>query len=212
MDASAPARPLFVTDDPDLLDDLLRLAAAAGVEATVAHHAAQAVPDWTRAPLVVVGTDLLPAAAELDLGPRRQVLVVGRGTGSREGPVWEAALRVGAGAVLSLPGDESRLAGLLAESAHGRAERSPVVSVLGGRGGAGASLLALALVMAVQRAGMHGALVDADPLGSGLDALLGHEEAVGDRWGDLVARQGRLNCSALRARLPSVRGAAVVTW
>ena len=30
-------RPLLVTADPDLLDDLLRLAAAAGVETQVAH-------------------------------------------------------------------------------------------------------------------------------------------------------------------------------
>ncbi|QBI51985.1 septum site-determining protein Ssd [Streptomonospora litoralis] len=212
MDPSAPARPLLVTHDTELLDDLLRLAAAAGVEPTVAHHAAQAVPEWARAPLIVVGADLLSAAAALDPDPRRHVVVAGRGADAREGPVWEAALRVGAEAVLSLPADESRLAGLLTESAHGRAELSPVVSVVGGRGGAGASLLALALAMAAQRRGLHAALVDADPLGSGLDTLLGSEDVAGDRWGDLVGRQGRLNWPALRARLPDVRGAALVTW
>ncbi|GAB3453583.1 septum formation initiator [Streptomonospora sediminis] len=212
MNTPAPARPLFVTDDPDLLDDLLRLAAAAGVEATVAHHAAQAVPEWQRAPLVVVGTDLLSAAAELDPAPRRHVVAAGLGAGARGTHVWESALRAGAEAVLSLPHDESRLAGLLTESAHARAGHSPVVSVVGGRGGAGASLLALALALAAQRAGLHSALIDADPLGSGLDAQLGREQAPGDRWGDLLAREGRLNWAALRARLPAVCGTPLVTW
>ncbi|MDT0304036.1 septum site-determining protein Ssd [Streptomonospora wellingtoniae] len=212
MDPSAPARPLLVTEDPRLLDDLLRLAAAAGVEATVAHHAAQAVPEWDRAPLVVVGADLLPALARLAPEPRRHVLVAGLGDSVHGAEAWEAALRVGAGAVLSLPADESRLAGLLTDSAHARAGRAPVVAVVGGRGGAGASLLAIALALSARRAGLQSALVDADPLGGGLDALLGREEAPGDRWGDLVARQGRLNWSALRSRLPDVCGAALVTW
>ncbi|GAA4958262.1 septum formation initiator [Streptomonospora halophila] len=212
MDPSAPARPLLVTEDPRLLDDLLRLAAAAGVEATVAHHAAQVAPEWDRAPLVVVGADLLPALARLEPEPRRHVLVAGLGDSARGSAAWEAALRVGAGAVLSLPADESRLAGLLTDSAHAGAGRAPVVAVVGGRGGAGASLFALALALSARRAGLQSALVDADPLGSGLDALLGREEAPGDRWGDLVARQGRLNWSALRSRLPDVRGAALVTW
>ncbi|MUL39590.1 P-loop NTPase [Streptomonospora sp. PA3] len=212
MTLSAPARPLLVTDDPRLLDDLLRLAAAAGVEATVAHHAAQAVPEWARAPLVVVGTDLLPALAKLDLEPRRHVLVAGIGPEAGGTEVWEAALRAGAQAVLSLPADESRLAGLLTESAHARAGRSPVVSVVGGRGGAGASVLAIALALSARRSGLRSALVDADPCGSGLDTLLGCEEAAGDRWGDLVAREGRLNWSALRSRLPDLGGVALVTW
>ncbi|MFD0776817.1 histidine kinase, partial [Streptomonospora algeriensis] len=105
MDASAPARPLFVTDDPRLLDDLLRLSAAAGVEATVAHHTAQAITEWNRASLVVVGTDLLSALARLDPEPRRHVLVAGPGAHPHGAEVWEAALRAGAEAVLSLPAD-----------------------------------------------------------------------------------------------------------
>ena len=48
-------RPLIITDDQELLDDLLRVAAAAGVEVDVAHAAAHARPYWTPAPLVVVG-------------------------------------------------------------------------------------------------------------------------------------------------------------
>jgi hypothetical protein len=50
-------RPLVLTTDPSLLDELLRLAAAAGAEPDVADHVAAAVPLWRDAPLVVVGLD-----------------------------------------------------------------------------------------------------------------------------------------------------------
>ncbi|MBV2366787.1 septum site-determining protein Ssd [Streptomonospora nanhaiensis] len=210
MDTTAPARPLFVTDHAELLDDLLRLAAAAGVEATVAHHPAHAAAEWARAPAVVVGADLLQAACDLGLRPRPHVVVAV--LGGADTAVWEAALRLGAESVLRLPDDESRLSGVLADSAHARPGRGRVVSVVGGRGGAGASVLAVALALAGRRADLDSALVDTDPLGCGLDLLLGAEHADGARWGDLVGREGRLNWTALRAALPRVHGITLVTW
>ncbi|WP_338022684.1 hypothetical protein [Allosalinactinospora lopnorensis] len=139
--APPPRRPLLVTDEPALLDDLLRLAAAATVEVAVAHVAAHAGREWPRAPLVVVGTDLLPALAELEPDRRSDVIVAGRDLADSEGadPAWNAALRIGARTMLSLPRDETLMAELFAESVETRTVRSRVVSVIGGRGGAGAS-------------------------------------------------------------------------
>ncbi len=208
-------RPLLVTNDPALLDDLLRLAAAAGVEANVAHAATHAGRDWTVAPLVVVGTDLLPSFAALEPERRDDVVVAGtetRGAPEPAGPSWDAALRVGAHTVLSLPRDEAHLTELLAEATETRTTRSRVVSIIGGRGGAGASLLAVALALAGQRAGQQVALVDADPHGSGLDLLLGQEHAEGARWGDLLARQGRMSWPSLRQALPTTCGVTLVAW
>lgn len=56
---SAPIapRPLIVTTDAELLDELVRLAAAAGVEPEVAPDAVAARRRWTAAPMVLVGTD-----------------------------------------------------------------------------------------------------------------------------------------------------------
>ncbi|MDA8370195.1 MAG: CpaE-like family protein [Nocardiopsaceae bacterium] len=210
-----PPRPLLVTDDPDLLDDLLRLAAAAAVETTVAHSAALAGRDWPRAPLIVVGTDLLPSMVELDPAPHTRVVVAARGDtpyARPDSPAWEAALRIGARTVLSLPDDEARLADLFADSAETRPGRSPVISVIGGRGGAGASLFAIAMALAGRRAGLCTALIDADPLGGGLDLLIGQEHAQGTRWGDLLAREGRMNWSALSTALPAARGCTLLTW
>ena len=62
------SRPLLITADPLLLDDVVRLAAAAGVEVTVREdpHASA----WSRAPIVFVGDDVLVTAAARAL-PRR---------------------------------------------------------------------------------------------------------------------------------------------
>ncbi|MGH3717204.1 MAG: hypothetical protein ACRDT4_27635, partial [Micromonosporaceae bacterium] len=49
------ARPLLITADGRLLDDLLRLGALAGTELQVAPDPAAARPLWRDAPLVLVG-------------------------------------------------------------------------------------------------------------------------------------------------------------
>ncbi|ASU81902.1 hypothetical protein CDO52_03090 [Nocardiopsis gilva YIM 90087] len=215
MDVPTAPRPLVITDAPELLDDLLRLAAAAAIDVTVAHTTAHAGRDWSQAPLIVAGADLLPALADLEPEPHLNVVAAGR-DGLRyaapDHPVGTAARRVGARAVFSLPHDEAALAELFAESSRPRAGRAPVVSVIGGRGGAGASLLAIALALGGARAGLCTALIDADPLGVGLDVLLGEEHAEGGRWGDLLAREGRMDWSAVRGALPVVRGLSLLTW
>ena len=52
-----PARPLIITADPRLLDDLLRCAAAAGVEPEVHADPGPARVSWTAAPIVLLGRD-----------------------------------------------------------------------------------------------------------------------------------------------------------
>ncbi|MEU8530752.1 hypothetical protein AB0C77_35000, partial [Streptomyces sp. NPDC048629] len=51
------AGPLIVTEDVALLDDLLRLCAAAGAEPEVHHAVPEHRPSWDEAPLVLVGDD-----------------------------------------------------------------------------------------------------------------------------------------------------------
>ncbi|MFC7590675.1 septum site-determining protein Ssd [Nonomuraea antimicrobica] len=84
--------------------------------------------------------------------------------------------------------------------------------MIGGRGGAGASVLAACMALRASADRLRTLLVDADPLGGGIDALLGHEEASGARWGDLVAREGRINSSALQAALPAFGDLAVLSF
>ena len=48
-------RPLLVSGDPELIDDVLRLAAANGVEVHLATDAEAARSHWALAPMVLVG-------------------------------------------------------------------------------------------------------------------------------------------------------------
>ncbi|MDA2808225.1 septum site-determining protein Ssd [Nocardiopsis suaedae] len=206
------SRPLLATDDPELLDDLLRLAAAASVEVDVAASAGAALRDWARAPLVVVGGDLLAAVADLEPPPHPHALAAVAPPDPGAPAPEPDALRAGVRALLRLPGDEARLTDLLADAGRERVGPCPVVAAVGGRGGAGASVLAAALAMAGVRAGLRTALVDADPLGPGLDLVCGGDGLVGTRWGGLLAREGRMSWPALSGVLPQVRGCPVVTW
>ncbi|GHH71728.1 septum formation initiator [Streptosporangium violaceochromogenes] len=194
-------RPLVVTDDHDLLDDLLRVAAAAGAELDVAHAPAHARPHWNRAPLVVVGSDMADALAATEPPPRHRVLLVTRTPDDPD--MWRRCVAVGAQAVLDLPAAERRLVGEFADLVEPTARAGHVVCVVGGRGGAGASVLATSLALSASRQSLRTLLVDADPLGGGLDVLLGQEAAKGARWPDLVAREGRVSFTALQAALPT---------
>ncbi|NKZ75072.1 hypothetical protein GS934_16065, partial [Rhodococcus hoagii] len=53
-------------------------------------------------------------------------------------------------------------------------------------------------------------LLDADPLGSGLDLLLGVERAPGLRWSGLAVEGGRVLADALHAALPAQAGVSVL--
>lgn len=197
-------RPLLATDDPELLEDLLRLAAAASTEVDVARGADHALRLWARSPLAVVGTDLSSALRNADAPPHRRLVIVSRAPANTT-PHQPGLLR--------LPHDEAELTSLLAEAAtHSRAP-APIVSVVGGRGGAGASLLTVALALAGARAGRTTALLDTDPLGCGADLYLGCDDTGRDTgWGDLVNRQGRMRWHDLRPGLPGTTGVSVLTW
>lgn len=204
-----PRRPLVVTGDPDLLDDLLRLTAAAGVEPDVATDAGAARRSWAGAAVVLVGDDLAPAVAAGRPVRRPGVVVVG--TDLDDAGIWRRALDVGAENVVVLPDGQSWLVERLADAAEGSAG-GLVACVLGGRGGAGATTLAVALALAGQRRGLGVTLVDADPLGGGIDLVLGAEQAVGLRWPDLAGTRGRVSPATLRAALPSPQGLTVLSW
>lgn len=61
-----PGRPLIVTEDADLLDDLLRLCAAAGATPEVHHGVPEPRGNWEAAPLVWSATTQHAACAAPD--------------------------------------------------------------------------------------------------------------------------------------------------
>lgn len=205
----ATQRPLLISADADLIDDAVRLAAANGVEVHLATDVAAARARWPLAALVLVGADVADDVATARLPRRRGVIVVTRTSGERP---WSTAVAIGAEEVAQLPDDERWLIDRLADSAEGPHRDGQVVAVMGTGAGAGASTFAAALAITAAAQRLRVLLVDADPLGGGLDLLLGLEDTPGVRWPDLVETRGRLASTALDEALPHVEGVAVLSW
>lgn len=202
-------RPLLLTANPDALDELLRLAATAGVEVDVAPDVGAARRWWPTAPVVVVGADLVDRCSDSRLGRRPGVVILGDDLD--DGSIWQRAVEVGAEQVVFLPDAEEWLVGVLADSVEQRSGDGLLVAVLGGRGGAGATTLSCALALTAVRRGLTTLLVDGDPLGGGIDLVFGGELADGLRWPELGQSRGRLQGTVLADALPRFEGLAVLS-
>ena len=195
-------RPLLITADPLLLDDVVRLAAAAGAEMTVREEPSASA--WSRAPLVLVGDDVLDAALSRALPRRDGVIIVRRGAGrfddSTPAATWQGAVALGAEHVAELPEAGRWVVDRLAQSADVMLAGGPVISCVPGVGGAGATTLAAILAREAR-----GLLVDIDPYGPAIPV------DGGVRWPDLADTRGRIPPGSLRTALPSVHGTHVLT-
>jgi secretion/DNA translocation related CpaE-like protein len=210
VDLDHGGAPLIVTADDMLLDDLLRLAAAVGVTPEVVHDPSQFRASWASAPLVLVGADVAPTLGRLDPVRRADVFVVTEDAGRAD--VWQHALAIGADDVVTLPAGEAGLRDRLADTIDGSQRAASTLAVVGGCGGAGASILAAALATVAARRARRALLIDGDPLGGGLDLVIGLERAEGLRWPDLAGTVGRVSAPSLRSALPAVKELAVMSW
>ncbi|HEX8094315.1 hypothetical protein [Jatrophihabitans sp.] len=77
------------------------------------------------------------------------------------------------------------------------------IGVLAGCGGAGASVLAAVLACCGAARAGQAFLIDCDPVGGGIDVLLGCERAAGSRWSQVRLGGGDLDPAVLRDCLPS---------
>jgi secretion/DNA translocation related CpaE-like protein len=206
--AARPHRALALVSSPVLQEELLRLAAAAGCELELAADTTGARVPWVRAPVVILDARTAERCAAAGLPRRDGVVVVSTEPGGDE--LWRAAVAVGAEHVVHLPDGEAFLVGALGERVERGDEGGRVLAVLGGRGGAGASVLAAAVASAAAESGRRTLLVDLDPLGGGLDLVLGAEGTAGLRWSGIALTGGRVAASALHEALPSAGGLLTV--
>lgn len=87
----------------------------------------------------------------------------------------------------------------------------PVLAVVGGSGGVGASTFAAFLALVAGRhLGGRSVLVDLAPMSGGIDVLLGSEAVPGPRWSALRLAGGRLDPQALADGLPAWRSVSVL--
>lgn len=196
---------LALIGDPLLRDDVSRVAAAAGVALVVVDEPSGRKA-WIAASAVLLDAAAAQRCVARALPRRTRVILVGH-TDPRPDD-WQAAISVGAQHVVTLPAQDSDLVAALSEAAcHDDAGRGPAVAVVGARGGAGASVFAVALAQSASTA----LLVEADPWSGGIDLVAGSEELAGVRWPDLALQGGRLGYPALRDALPRRDGVSVLS-
>ena len=194
-------RPLAFVEDEDLLDDVLKVAAAAGCELERAPDVAAARLSWHSAPVVVLDTAAARHCEEAAL-PRRDAVFLVATEATK--PLWQQAVAIGADQVLELPAAETWLVNALADATEAPAPTTGrAVAVIGARGGAGASVFAAALGLTALRTARNALLIDCDPLGGGLDLVLGAEQEQGLRWPDLQLKTGRVAVKSLHDALPT---------
>jgi secretion/DNA translocation related CpaE-like protein len=209
-EALARSRPLLVTDDPLLLDEVLNLAGESGADVEVAPDPTAARDRYGSASLVLVGVDLAEACVRARLPRRPDVIIVGMRAGDGEPPPWHLAERLNAEHIALLPSGARWLVDRLSASA-GPESIGAMVAVLGGRGGAGATVLACGLAVTAVRMGRRALIVDGDPFGGGLDLVFGWEGVGGLRWSDLTHMAGAVGVPALADALPGEGALAVLS-
>lgn len=207
---SLPPAVLFATADEILLEDLLRLAAAAQVTPQVENDLRSLRRCWQSPTLVVVGQDLVEPLARTQ--PVRRAGVVVAGVDAKDPEAYRRALAIGAEAVFPLPDEEAALGDKLADTLDGGIRSAVTLAFVGGCGGAGTTTLAAAVALTASRRGLRTMLIDGDPLGGGIDLALGSEADIGSRWPELLNAAGRVSASALRAALPLLDELAVLSW
>jgi len=188
--AAGSAGILALLTDPELRDEFDRVAAAVGVRVVHAGGSRVSRKTWSAAAAVVLDEAAADRCGRAALPRRAHVSVLAAAEPATA--TWSAAVTVGAHHVLRLPEQEHELIRELAEageSVRDGAPRGEVVAVIGGCGGAGASLLAVAVAQTAAEA----LLVDLDP------------------WADLALQGGRLNWPAVREALPRHRGISLLS-
>jgi secretion/DNA translocation related CpaE-like protein len=201
-DTRSSARPLVMSSDAHLIEDLIRLGAAAGAELSV--RSTPAASAWAAAPLVVIGVDAIGGVLAEALPRRHGVVIVSRRERDPDPgvplSVWQGAVALGAEQVIELPDGERWIVDRLAELSDDATSGGPVISCVPAVGGAGASTLAC--MLARDSAGF---LIDIDTYGAAIP--VDH----GVRWPDLTATRGRIPTASLSSALPTVHGAHVLT-
>jgi secretion/DNA translocation related CpaE-like protein len=135
--------------------------------------------------------------------------VVGRGGVADD--VFRTALALGAENVAELPRSAGWVTELLADVGDTAPAGSVTLGVIGGSGGAGATTFACALGQMASRTG-PAVVIDADPLGPGVDRVLGLDGHDGIRWDALCQTTGRFSGRSLRDSLPRRDGLGALTW
>jgi secretion/DNA translocation related CpaE-like protein len=202
----APGYPVVLTTDPELLDQVLALAAVAGVEPQVLADTSALRAEWSAASMVVIDVESAPRIAGLALPQRTELYLVGDRHSRDELSRW--SVQLGA-AVVTLPDGATWLSTAMAERGNRPRNGARLVALVGGAGGVGCSTVTAGLAFVADRLGWRTLLLDCDPLGGGIDLLMGAERIEGLRWPQLATASGEIG--DLGGQLPQIDGLDILS-
>ena len=168
--------------------------------------------DWDSYRYILVGDDLASECGEARLPRRSGIAIVhcdrhpGPETTAWERELWKQAVTLGAINVVGLPSAELWLRDALSDPRHINEPLAPLIAVIPGSGGAGASTLSINLGLRAVSQGLSAVVIDTDPIGGGIDLTLGAEEQHGARWCDINPGSGRIAAETLGNALPVFNG------
>lgn len=223
---------LLVCADEHRRAELSSLCALAGAQAQAAQSLCHVRDQWNEATAVIVDAAVLAhtQSSHLDALARRERVVIVHTTNdapdhlltggftpnstatNQASTLWQHALHLGAQAVWTLPQQQTQLIQQLRRWVNTALARAVTIGVIGGNGGVGASTLAAALAVTGNKRHLQTVLIDADPLGGGIDLLLDGGQAHGSRWPQLAHVEGSLNAQTLREELPVMEDLFVLSW
>ncbi|MCI2266123.1 septum site-determining protein Ssd [Sediminivirga luteola] len=200
-----PPRIAVLSSLISVLEESRRLAAGVGVEIDVLDSV---LAGGARPCLLIVGEDV----DEPPEPPGVPRVLVALDAAERADSIWRRAAALGVEHVALLPGAEEWLIQRMIAAVEPPQQPAPTIGVVAGSGGAGSSLLACAAARHAAAQGRRTLLIDADPLGGGVDLVLGMESHDGLRWPALVNSRGRLRPSTLVDALPRDDLLSVLSW
>ncbi|MEX3504077.1 septum site-determining protein Ssd [Corynebacterium sp. LK2510] len=210
MDTSTLSGPLLIAvDDPALHPEALQAAAATGRPVVDADSPETLRRHFARAHAVLLDAPFATAAS--DLPARAGVFLLG---GDVATIADQHARFPQAAASFVLPaqaGELLRAVGSLRSALPASRGAEAVIAVVGAAGGVGTSTLAATICRAAGSE-REPTLIDAHRYSGGLDFLLGIEDEIGARWGEIVVGEGAVDRADVRRALPSsADGIAVLT-
>jgi len=208
---------LLLTQDSTLVAEVLRLTQAIGMDVVVEDNPLRGHRHWSSAAYVLVGDDLAAECADAGYPKRDGIAIIHSDRDASpevsewERGLWKCAVSLSAENVVGLPSAQFWLDQKLSHVAPIDLGAGTLIAVMPGSGGAGSSTFAVNLGMRAVSKGESVLLIDADPLGAGIDLTLGSEEIAGARWCDIDPGAGRIAADTLKSALPRFQGIAFLS-
>lgn len=206
---------IIAVDDPNVHSEAIHLAAATGRPLVDASSSPALVERHFSTAHALLVDASAGARALTRAGTRPGVFLVGA---DPAGMGDTAAQFPGVDGSYVLPAEAAdllRALGSLRALPEGSHRQGRVIAVVGAAGGVGASTLGASISRAAAAGSDRDAaptLVDAHRYSGGLDLLIGIEEEIGARWGEIALGEGSVERADLRRALPSTGdGIAVLT-